>query len=1685
MAKVIWDYSSETQYETGVSSGVLYLQNDDGTYRSGVVWNGLEQVTESFSSNEIVKFYGSDISTVNKILGDDLTVQIQAYSFPKEFLRCDGYGEYLNGMFVAIQRRVNFGFCYKTTVDEDGYKIHVIYNCLAGPAQRVYSSMSDHPEIAKFTWSVITNTMEVYGNEHTPIVIIDSTKVREDYMATLQDYLFGCEGIRPTLLTPSQIIDVLNGRTPSDIPMVFEITQQPESVYGMPGDTATFSIAAEGYQITFQWQTSTDGTSNWTDLGTESTQSVEITNENGDNYYRCVVKSGSSVLVSRVVRTILPLRITTQPSSASAILGESATFTTIASGDATTYQWQSSQNGGEWSNISGATSSNLTVQATSLDPIQYRCYVVNGQYNLTSNTATFTPVDTIVTQPSDSYSLYGRRIRFSIEAQGSSLSYQWQFSSDGETWADIQDATGTSVTDTFTEEKEGSAYRCIVTNNGVVRISDVAHSWTAVRIIQQPQVVYAVPGQQVGFTVEARGNDIEYEWQLSLDGGKYWTYNISGYTSDYRSKTLYITANIQTINSSLGNINTVFQCKLTSEGVTIYSDMVYLLEGIEIVQQPVNAYGIVGDSITFSIATNSIMGGTFEWQYSSDGETWNKVDFSSGRVTNTNSASITIPVTAQNADYSYRCYVWGKTFPTINFASNVVYIRKSVEILTQPSDFSGQIGDTATFSIAAGGRDITYQWQVSANGGSSWINISGATSDTYSVVITAQNNTNSWRCAVSSGSTTIYSNSAVINLPIRITSQPANYTGLIGDNATFSLTAQGENLTYQWQYSANSGSTWSNITNATSSTYTTTITNQNSMYIYRCYLTSGQYNMTSDTAAVNIPVRITTQPADYTVSTTGHIATFNITARGNDLTYQWQSSTNDGSTWSDISGETGVSLIVTVTDANRNNKYRCIVTSGSYSVTSNTVSTIVAIRIISQPSNYSGLIGETATYTIAAEGTNLTYQWQSSSDNGVTWNNMSGKTATTMTNAVTSQNVGYIYRCVVKSGSYTLNSSSVNVVILITITSQPTDYTGVVGNTATFAVSANGTDLTYQWQYSSNNGVNWRNLSGQTGNTMQIEITDENSSYQFRCAISSGTHTLYTNVVDFNLPIKITSQPENYYGAIGGTATFTVVAEGNNLSYRWYVSSDKSTWMDLSSWSTVSGATTDTLTFTMTSDMAAYFFKCTVTSGIYTLDTNIVSKAPPITVISQPESYLVNIGENVTFTFDARGDNLAFQWQYSADNGSTWTNQNGGTTNSLTVTASNTNIDYIYRCVVTSGTLEEISAPAMMALRVADTPITVDSSFADIAASAANGYASKYLPVGSLKTDTYTLNNAEYSFNWRLVNYDSDGSMVWQMNRVVASNLVYDGGEALYYVGPEGLPSGTYYFGFDEDYTPITNWRTTKHPQFTVNKDLVAGDQIVLSGASMRQDYDMTTSYYMIYHKGVSNVWVTSGYMTDGTSGTFLGNIKINSTNGQCNAFTRVCSGYAFYNESSFRQYANSTATTATWWSPLNPWDRPRNLTGPGFLSCLRASTVSAIKPTAVTSMIPQYEDPDNEYNAVTYDRVFWPSAQQLYIDLDYTTEQEEHYNVEESWEYYRQQAEAAGLSGRFTTGNYPQLASYDITDSSTAVSYYLRTPVMSKSNYVVLIYGPSITKTVGSIFADYNYGVTPCIRFKRFSEQS
>jgi hypothetical protein len=81
---------------------------------------------------------------------------------------------------------------------------------------------------------------------------------------------------------------------------------------------------------------------------------------------------------------------------------------------------------------------------------------------------------------------------------------------------------------------------------------------------------------------------------------------------------------------------------------------------------------------------------------------------------------------------------------------------------------------------------------------------------------------------------------------------------------------------------------------------------------------------------------ISTQPSNRTVAVGGN-AVFTITARAWPLpTYQWQASTDDGTTWTDIGGATGTTLtIANVTLDLDGNKYRCTVTNTEGTVTSN------------------------------------------------------------------------------------------------------------------------------------------------------------------------------------------------------------------------------------------------------------------------------------------------------------------------------------------------------------------------------------------------------------------------------------------------------------------------------------------------------------------------------------------------------------------------------------------------------------------------------------------------------------------------------------------------------------------------------------------------------------------------------
>lgn len=219
MSKLVWDKTGERLYETGVRKGVLYLKGENGAYSNGVAWNGLTAVTESPSGAEATPLYADDIKYLNLLSAEEFSATIEAYTYPDEFAECDGSGSLVAGVFIGQQKRKQFGLCYRTVLgnDEDGeeygYKLHIIYGCLAAPTEKAYATINDSPEAITFSWEISTTPVEVSGFKPTASLVIDSTKVDAEKLAALEEILYGKDGtvnpqtgaVAPRLPLPDEI----------------------------------------------------------------------------------------------------------------------------------------------------------------------------------------------------------------------------------------------------------------------------------------------------------------------------------------------------------------------------------------------------------------------------------------------------------------------------------------------------------------------------------------------------------------------------------------------------------------------------------------------------------------------------------------------------------------------------------------------------------------------------------------------------------------------------------------------------------------------------------------------------------------------------------------------------------------------------------------------------------------------------------------------------------------------------------------------------------------------------------------------------------------------------------------------------------------------------------------------------------------------------------------------------------------------------------------------------------------------------------------------------------------------------------------------------------------------------------------------------------------------------------------
>lgn len=176
-------------------------------------------------------------------------------------------------------------------------------------------------------------------------------------------------------------------------------------------------------------------------------------------------------------------------------------------------------------------------------------------------------------------------------------------------------------------------------------------------------------------------------------------------------------------------------------------------------------------------------------------------------------------------------------------------------------------------------------------------------------------------------------------------------------------------------------------------------------------------------------------------------------------------------------------------------------------------------------------------------------------------------------------------------------------------------------------------------------------------------------------------------VADKISPIVITAQPADPISVQGDTAIFRVRAKGEYLKYQWMYSTNNGVSYAPS---TQPGNDTPEMTMTIREYHNGYPYYCEITDAYgNTVRTKIVSvsvtETPAIILRTQPADVVAPVGRIATFSVDAEGTGLAYQWQWQDNQGGTWANssQTGNNTPVFSMPVESHRNGYKYRCVIT------------------------------------------------------------------------------------------------------------------------------------------------------------------------------------------------------------------------------------------------------------------------------------------------------------------------------------------------------------------------------------------------------------------
>lgn len=546
-------------------------------------------------------------------------------------------------------------------------------------------------------------------------------------------------------------------------------------------------------------------------------------------------------------------------------------------------------------------------------------------------------------------------------------------------------------------------------------IPDECETGLTPEITQQPTNQAACEGGSVTFTVSAAGpGELSYQWRKN-------DIDISGATD-----TEYTVDPVSEGDAGAYDVVVANVCgSVTSDDATLM-----ILEGPTITEHPADQDVCEGDSVSFSVDATGTGDLTYQWKR--DGDPL----FDGGSVSGATTATLMLDPVNDNHAGVYSCEMTDEC-GSVESDDATLTVGTLLVVTENPVDAFVCPGGEAVFTVAATGTGVTYLWQYDGGGGfqslSDGDDIAGSTTDTLTVSNVTEAASGLYRCHVvgtCGAPVTTEEAELTVGVDVQIETQPTDQSACPGDVVSFTATAIGTELNYEWQFDDGNGyqilEDGDGISGANTDTLTISDVTGDNQGQYHCVVSgSCGTQVTSDAAELTVGAfpEIITEPLDQSACPGDEVA-FTVTASGTELTYQWQFDSGAGFTdlvdGDDVAGATSSTLTLSNVTEAAIGEYLCVI-SGNCGVPIDSEAAALTVgaevTLESQPADRSACPGAEADFSIVATGSGLTYQWQfnggTAFENLVDGEGISGATTEAVTIAAAGVQHEGLYRCIV------------------------------------------------------------------------------------------------------------------------------------------------------------------------------------------------------------------------------------------------------------------------------------------------------------------------------------------------------------------------------------------------------------------------------------------------------------------------------------------------------------------------------------------------------------------------------------------------------------------------------------------------------------------------------------------------